>query len=290
MPLPIYKMIESLYKLNTVDLLFIRGFHSSFNEDSFFQRTKKIEDLGFIFKISRESNYFYNLCQQDKYKKLWDVVYSTMGIYLTSSEKEGISEISFYVHDNPNLDSFSLLKGAYLFYLSDLLRKTIDTDYTVTEIKLLKEAIPLKSIHATQRYNEYLFYKMEHNQLEEYEDGPALFKEAIANCKQQLELHGSYAYMMLAEAYFQYAKWAVSERDSSLASKSIAAAIQSCSLAAKHLEKSTYSIHNASLGRGLAFSNSFKIESPEEAKKFLIEWQEGQPLESVNHSDTRSLG
>lgn len=280
------KMIESLYKLNAVDFLFIRELRGTFNEKKFFERGKNVEDLGFIFKISKESNYFYNLCQQDQYKRLWDVVYSTIGLYLSAEDRK----ISFYVHDNPNLDSFSLLKGAYLFLLSDLWRKDLKSqnaakvDYTVTEIKLLKEAIPLHSIHATQRYNEFLFHKIEDNDLEEEEDIPTLFKEAIANCKKQLALHGSYAYMMLAETYFQYAKWAASERDSSLVSKSIEAAIQSCSLAAKHLEKSTYSIHNASLGRGLAFSNSFKKESPEEAKAFLTEWRDNQCLAHGNRA------
>lgn len=275
----IYKMIDSLSKLNAIDLIFIRELQHNFNEENFFANGKRVEDLAFLFRMSQVSNYFYNLCQQDKYKKLWDEVYSTLGLYLSFSEK---TKISFYVHDNPGLDSFSLLKGAYLFYVSDLLRREIKTDYTITEIKLLKEAIPLKSIHATQRYNEFLFYKIKHNELEEDENIPALFKEAIAHCKQQLELHGSYAYMMLAETYFHYAQWAVSEGDNSLAGKSIEAAIQSCSLAAKHLEKSIYSIYNASLGRGLAFSNSFRIESPEEAQNFLAQWQDSQSLELVH--------
>ena len=267
---PIYMMIDSLYKLNSVDYLFIRSLRTSFNEEQFFGRGINVEHLGFIFKISKESNYFYNLCIVDKYKKLWDTVYSTIGLYLTSSEK---TPISFYVHDDPNLNSFSLLKGAYLFYLSDLLRKEIKADYTPTEIKLLKEAIPLKSIHATQRYNEFLFHKIEDDTLEQDEDQVTLFKEAIANCKLQLKLHGSYAYMMLTECYFHYAKWAVSVRDNRLATRSIDAAIKSCSLAAKHLEKSEYSIYNASLGRGLAFSNSFKIGSPEAAHDFIKQWQ-----------------
>ncbi|RUR05321.1 hypothetical protein ELY15_14445 [Legionella sp. km772] len=229
--------------------------------------------MGFIIKVSKESNYFKGLCEQDKYKKLWDIVYSQIGLHLTADAK---TPISFYVHDNPNLDSFSLAKGAYLFYVSDLLRKELKQDYSATEIKLLKEAIPLKSIHATQRYNEIIFHKIAHDQLEDDEDKATLFKEAIANCKQQLELHGSYAYMMLAEAYFHYATWAYSQDQTPLAQKSIAAAISACTLAEKHLEKSSYSIHNASLGRGLAVSNSFNLESPLKAKTFLEDWLANQ--------------
>lgn len=271
----IYKMIDKLSTLNAIDLLFIRALRTSFNEEQFFGRVN-VEDLGFITKISKESNYFNNLCHQDKYKKLWDIVYSKIGLYLTVSDT---TPISFYVHDDPNLDSFSLAQGAYLFYISDLLRKELKKDYTLTELKLLKEAIPLKSIHAAQRYNEFLFNKIEHNELEEDENPRTLFKEAIDNCKQQLELHGSYAYMMLAETYFHYAKWAISEGDSKAATKAIDAAIKSCSLAEKHLENSSYSIHNASLGRGLTASNSFNVESPEEAKKLLTQWMESQSSE-----------
>jgi hypothetical protein len=272
MPMPIFKMVDALTKLNAVDLLFIRGLRTNFNEDQFFARIG-VSDLGFIIRVSRESNYFKDLCEQDKYKKLWDIVYSQIGLHLTSSAE---TPLSFFVHDNPNLDSFSLVKGAYLFYISDLLRKELKQDYSTTEIRLLKEALPLRSIHATQRYNEIIFHKIANDKLEDDEDKASLFKEAIANCKQQLELHGSYAYMMLAEAYFQYANWAYSQDQTNLAKKSIEAAITSCTLAEKHLEKSAYSIYNASFGRGLALSNSFNIESPQEAKTFLQNWIENQ--------------
>ncbi|KTC87196.1 DUF5630 domain-containing protein [Legionella brunensis] len=264
--------LRDLTQLNAVDFLFIRNLrtHNAFNEEEFFKQVK-VDDLSFIIRISKESNYFNTLCKQSKYKKLWDVIYSQIGLYLTAKET---TPISFFVHDDPNLDSFSLAKGAYLFYLYDLLRQEPGADYTPTKIKLLKEAVNLKSIHATQHYNQFLFYKIEHNDLEPDEDKRTLFKEAIANCKQELELYGSYAYMMLVETYFHYAKWAASEGNSDLVIKAIEAAQQNCSLAKKHLEKSTQSIHNASLGRGLAFSNSFNVESPDEAKVLLQQWLE----------------
>ena len=107
-------------------------------------------------------------------------------------------------------------------------------------------------------------------------DKASLLKEAITHCKDLLELHGSYAYMMLAEAYFHYAQWGALEGDHQLAEKAITTAIKSCSLAAQHLDKSTQSIYNASLGRGLAQSNSFKIEKPEEAQALLTEWLANQ--------------
>jgi hypothetical protein len=141
--------------------MFIRALRTTFNEECFF-KSVSVDNLGFIIKISKENKYFNSLCQQDKYKKLWDIVYSIVGLHLTASDE---TPVSFYVHDNPNLDSFSLAKGAYLFYISDLLRNETRTDYTRTEINLLTEAMVLKSIHATQRYNQFLFHKIEHNQL-----------------------------------------------------------------------------------------------------------------------------
>jgi hypothetical protein len=88
---------------------------------------------------------------------------------------------------------------------------------------------------------------------------------------------------MLADIYFHYAQWAISEEDRGLANKAIEAAIKNCSLAKKHLEKSTYSIFNASLGRGLASSNSFNIESPEEVQDILIKWLQRQNSETTLH-------
>ncbi len=211
------------------------------------------------------------LCKQDKYDVLWKQLYSMLGIYISAGQ-----EVKIAFHDTSNVCTFDLLKGAYLFYSSQTIRKLAEEDFSVGEIFLLRSAIAYNSTHATQRYNSYLYSKIERGRLAGDESTKSLLMEAINNCKKMLELSGSYAYMMLAEAYFHFAQWAIEENEVDLARSAAKSAITACEAAKTHLARSEYSIQNASLGQGLARSNSFGIQSPDEAKILVQNWMDEQ--------------
>ncbi|WP_040534243.1 DUF5630 domain-containing protein, partial [Legionella drancourtii] len=56
--------------------------------------------------------------------------------------------------------------------------------------------------------------------------------------------------------------------------RAIQSALKACDYAKKFLETSKFSIHNASFGEGLGFSNSLNIADPDEAKILLARWNE----------------
>lgn len=246
----------------------------TFNESKFFATTKSLTDIGFIIKMAHASADFANMCKKSLYKELWSDLYSQLGFALSSGEE---NPLTFYTHHN--VDSFDLLRGTYFYYLSQQVRTTFSDKFSSSEVHFLKEAMRFNSIHAVQRYNEFLYHKVVNEQLGENENVKGLLKEAIKNInsKPLLELHGSYAYMLLAEAYYRYAIFAKNQKETSTFSKAIEAAMDSCDKASKYLEKSKYSIQNASLGKGLAFSNSFGADSPDNAKKNAGRFIETKP-------------
>ena len=269
-----YTTLKNIYRLTTADHLLLSDVkNKTFNEVQFFNHLNKCCDLDFIMRIANTSEYFEKLFKRREYNSLWDLQYSLFGFQVSFSEKK---QTNFLVHKN--VQSFDLLKGAYLFHKSQLARNEVNQDFLYSEIVLLQEAIKFKSVHAIQRYNSYLYQQIERLSSKKTQDfdsineeQESLLKEAILNCKKLLELYGSYAYMMLAEAYFYYAQWA-KEKSNESVSNAIDAAIIACNFAEKYLEKSQYSIHNASLGRGLETSNSFKINTPSDARQKIMDW------------------
>ncbi|STY31291.1 Uncharacterised protein [Legionella wadsworthii] len=258
--------LSEFLRLNFLEEITLKDVKSqTFNESKFFSTTKSLTDIGFIIKMAHASPDFVNMCKKDKYAELWSNLYSQLGFALSSEE----NPLTFYTHDN--VDSFDLLRGTYFYYLSQQVRTAFSDKFSSSEVHFLKEAMRFNSIHAVQRYNEFLYHKVANEQLGENENAKSLLKEAIQNTnfKPLLELHGSYAYMLLAEAYYRYALFAKNQRDTYTFTKAIEAAISSCNKASKYLEQSKYSIQNASLGKGLAFSNSFGVDSPDDAKNML---------------------
>ncbi|CZR15463.1 Uncharacterised protein [Legionella pneumophila] len=126
------------------------------------------------------------------------------------------------------------------------------------------------SIHASQRYIQFLYQKLD--KVASADEAEQILTEAIKLCKANLNQYGSYAYMMLAEAFFRYAMWAQQSGNINRAKSAITSSINSCTKANQHLRASASSIHNASLGEGLKASNTLAMESPEEAIAFLNAW------------------
>ncbi|WP_238584333.1 DUF5630 domain-containing protein [Legionella gratiana] len=252
----------------------------TFNEAKFFSSAKSVADIGYITKMAHASSDFAMMCKKEIYQPLWSNLYSQLGLAVSAFAEK---QVAFYEHEN--IDSFDLLRGTYFFYLSQQVRAALPDEFSSSEIRFLKEAMRFNSVHAVQRYNTFLYSKVANGQFEDEEDAKTFLMEAIKNSKSLLELYGSYAYMLLADAYYQYALWAKDHEHISSFRRSLLSAIASCSSAEKHLEKSQYSIHNASIGRGLGFSNSLGINSPMEAKEVLEEFLET----SLKNANTQKL-
>ncbi|HHT0594548.1 TPA: DUF5630 domain-containing protein [Legionella anisa] len=268
-----YKVVSgNRYHLNAADELLLDQIkNNTFDEEAFFRRMRVSCNLNLIIKLANINPIFKSLCKKDIYDSLWEQQYCLYGLYLSASET---TQIVFSLHEN--VDMFDLLQGAYFFHKAQQVKKK-QNHFSSEEIFWLKKAITFNSVHAVQRYNQYLYSKIEQLQLDsEYCD--KLLKEAIENCKNLLELYGSYAYMILAEAYFHYANWAIREDNKKGTAASIDAAIRSCDLAQTYLDESQSSIHNASLGKGLEASNSFEISEPLQAKTLLENWLNDQQI------------
>ncbi|AUH74027.1 hypothetical protein CAB17_16680 [Legionella sainthelensi] len=268
--------LSDFLKLNFLEEMTLKKIkQGSFDESAFFSSAKSVADIGFITKMSYASSEFATMCKKDLYRQLWSDLYSQLGLSVSAFTEK---QITFYEHEN--IDSFDLLRGTYFFYLSQQVKAALPNKLSYSELRFLKEAMRFNSVHAVQRYNIVLFDKVTHGQFEEDESAKELLMEAIKNAKSLLELYGSYAYMLLAEAYYQYAQWAQEHESITTYRRALQAAIASCDNATKYLDKSQYSIHNASFGQGLGFSNSFGLDSPAKAKEVLEEMLK-QSLEKI---------
>lgn len=257
--------LNNLFHLNFLDKMTLNQIENhTFNELNFFSKKKSIDDIGFIIKLANASPTFTKICKKPIYNEIWNDLYSILGLFVPSHEAK---RVAFYTH--LNTDSFDLLRGLYFFYCSQNVRTAVSDEFSNSEIRFLKEAIRYKSVHAVQMYNTFIYNKITNGKLEEGEDAKTLLVDAIKNSKSLLQLHGSYAYMLLAEAFFRYAVWEKNNDEIPTAQRALKSAIIACDNAAKYLYTSRFSIYNASFGKGLGYSNSFGISSPEEAKIML---------------------
>lgn len=264
--------LSDFLRLNFLEEMTLKSIkEGTFDEPKFFSTKKSVADIGFITKMAHASPDFASMCKKDSYNKLWSTLYSELGLIVSLMEEK---QVAFY--ECSNIDNFEILRGTYLFYLSQQIRATLPDGFSSSELRLLKEAMRFNSVHAVQRYNIFLYNKVAHGQFEDGEDVKTLLMEAIknSNSKSLLKTYGSYAYMLLAEAFYQYALWAKDHESMSAFRRALQSAIASCDNATKYIEKSQYLIHNASFGKGLGFSNSLGIDSPVEAKKILEEFLE----------------
>lgn len=276
-PVNHFTTLASIFKLNIADYIFLENIkNKSFDEASFFKRMNRSCNLGFIFKIVNANQYFETLCQKEQYDSLWETQYCLFGLQLTSTEEK---QTNLLPHKNEK--SFNLLRGAFFFHQSQLVREQTKEPFSLQELRFLKQGIHFNSVHAIQCYNQYVYNKVAAPNLN-WNQQDDLLRDAILNCKKLQDLYGSYAYMMLAEAYFHYAQWALREGNAANAKAAIDAALTACDFAEIELERSKYSIHNASLGKGLAASNSFNIEIPSKAKELLENWLKEQSMPSID--------
>ncbi|HHN5545873.1 TPA: lpg1685 family Dot/Icm T4SS effector [Legionella pneumophila] len=252
---------------NLGDWMFISSLGSQdFDERKFFSQIS-LQSLSFIIRIAKFSAYFAALCEKSEYDELWKKLYSTFGLVLTRDKPV---PKSFFTHDGGEINHFNLLRGAYYFHLSQKALAAKEKSFSDSELYWLNQAMKFGSIHASQRYIQFLYQILD--KVASADEAEQILTEAIKLCKANLNQYGSYAYMMLAEAFFRYAMWAQQSGNINRAKSAITSSINSCTKANQHLRASASSIHNASLGEGLKASNTLAMESPEEAIAFLNAW------------------
>ncbi|AMP89664.1 DUF5630 domain-containing protein [Legionella pneumophila] len=252
---------------NLGDWMFISSLGSQdFDESKFFSQIS-LESLSFIIRIAKFSAYFVTLCEKSEYDALWKKLYSIFGLVLT---KDKLVPKPFFTHDGGEVNHFNLLRGAYYFHLSQKALAAKEKSFSDLELYWLNQAMKFGSIHASQRYIQFLYQKLD--KVVSADEAEQILEEVIKLCKANLNQYGSYAYMMLAEAFFRYAIWAQQAGNLSRAKSAMTSSINSCMKANQHLDASAFSIHNASFGEGLKASNSLAMESPKEAIVFLKAW------------------
>ncbi|WP_454780410.1 DUF5630 domain-containing protein [Legionella sp. WA2022007384] len=248
-------------KLTAQDRIFIYLFNQSNREKQLgLIKNQKIETIARIASHIPSIEVF---CKDPELDEYWGKIWSAYGIAL--AEQNNLPLMMFF--SQPQLNQFDLVRGAYFFHLSQELRKNIKNNFGFSELESLKFAIRYGSVHAIQRYNEYIYLKLQQASTEE---SYALYQELIANSKLMLPHYGSYGYMVLAEAISHYCFWLLNNSKTEEAKSEYAHVIEALDYAELILKKSEYSIQNASIGRGLKCSNSMGFELPPQAKDFFI--------------------
>lgn len=256
-----FKTFNMSLKLTIQDRIFIYIFNQA-------NHTKKIELIKNqkIETIARIAYHFTSIevfCNHSELKEHWGKIWCAYGVALAQQKK--LPLMMFF--SQPQLNQFDLVRGAYFFHLSQEIRKNMKNDFGFSEIESIKIAIRHGSVHAIQRYNEYIYYKLQQAITEESD---SLYQELITNSKLMLPHYGSYGYMVLADAISCYCLWLLNNFKIEEAQAEYKHVLKSLDYAELILNESKYSIQNASIGVGLKCSNSMGFEVPSQAKDFFI--------------------
>ena len=270
--------LNDLLKLNIADRLFLaKIMDKTFDENEFFNNLSANINIDFIIKIAEVNDEFAALCKRDKLSFLWDESYATLLSLATPADRNKPTQ--FFKQNNAC--SFELLRGAYFFLKSHQQKIKAKTDFSYEELIFLKKAVQYNSIHAIQRFNQYIYLQSENETSDSEKEIKNLLKECIVNCKKLTPVYGSYAYMMLAEAFAHYSRWAEKKSELKDSKAAMNASLVAVENSDKYLEQSKYAIHNASFGGDLKYSNSFQITSLKEARLFYEKCTD--PLSTTHH-------
>ncbi|MCW8400600.1 DUF5630 domain-containing protein [Legionella sp. PATHC038] len=257
-----FKTFNTALKLTAQDRLFIHIFNQeNDNRKLALIKNQKIET---ITRIAHHDPVFEAFCNREELKDYWEKIWSSSGVVL--SQQKNVPLILFFSH--PQLNPFNLVRGTYFYYLSQEVRKEMKVDFGFSEMEAIKMAIRYGSIHATQRYNEYIYSKLQ--QHANNKESEKLYQKLISNSKLMLPYYGSYGYMVLAEAMAHYCFWLLQNLEVEKAREIYIHVLESLDYAQLILKDSQYSIQNASMGLGLKYSNSLGFESPSQAKDFFM--------------------
>ncbi|CEG61324.1 DUF5630 domain-containing protein [Legionella micdadei] len=237
-----------------------------FNNRNYKEKLELIQNtpLEIVATLADHSFEFAIHCNCEELDEHWSRLWCAHGIILT--RQKNLPEMLF--HSHPKLNQFDLARGVHFFHLSQEMRKNRKFNFSHSEIKFLQIAIEYGSIHAMQRYNEYLYSQL--TKAANAQEAEALYAELIDNSTNLQEQSGSYGFMVLAEAFGRYCMWLMDNSEYERAEQAYRSVLQSLDCAQAILGESTYSIKNASLGIGLKCSNSMGIDSPNKAKEYFM--------------------
>lgn len=262
--------LHDFLRLNVADYLFL----SQFNAMNPSEKIAKIRALlsenqfDFIVKLACASKEFREICLNPGFSDDWLGLWSTFGIILTGKTKGALLRQSC-----PHV--FDLFLGIYFYNEAVSHAEAIKKIDSQAELNYLQEAIKYGSIHALQRYSRYLYNLIETNQLE-VKEAEGFLTDIIESIKDLLPYYTSYAYLMLAEAYVRYSFLNPEQHI-----KAERSAIIACTHAKKLYQENDPAIFNASLGVGLAASNTMHFATPDEAMNGIKNlFDNGAPLTS----------
>lgn len=270
------KTLITQLQLSDKDNLLIYIFNQA-DENKKFELIKN-QNVETIVRIAYHIENIEIFCGRVELKEHWEKIWCAYGVAL--SHQKNLPLILFF--SQPQLNQFDLVRGAFFFHFSQEARKNMKKDFGFSEVESLKIAIQYRSVHAIQRYNEYLYHKIKKANPEE---SHLLFQELVSNSKRMLPQYGSYGYMVLAEAHGQNCIRLLNNHEIEKAEQEYKLVLEALDNATLILNESQYSIQNASLGFGLKYSNSWGFESPLQAKEFFIKYYE-QTLDSMSFSDS----
>ncbi|WP_131795996.1 DUF5630 domain-containing protein [Fluoribacter gormanii] len=271
-----FKTLNASLKLTTQDRIFIYIFNQA-NHQKKLELIKK-QKIETIARIAYHDPSIEIFCKHPDLEEYWGKIWCAYGVALTL--QKNLPLMMFF--SQPQLNQFDLVRGAYFFHLSQEIRKNLKNDFGFSEIESIRIAIRHGSVHAIQRYNEYIYYKLQQASTEE---SYSLYQELIANSKLMLPHYGSYGYMVLADALSHYCLWLLNNFKFEEAQAEYKHVLESLDYAELILNESKYSIQNASIGTGLKCSNSMGFETPSQAKEFFIAYYK-QSIEATQDSDS----
>ena len=265
-----------------VDKLYIDTFNAE-DDDKKIQIIQKT-NFNMVVRLSCNDSVFQLYCNHPELKTYWSKKWCAYGVVL--SVQEQLKPVLF--HAQSNLNNCDLVRGAYFFHLAKAVKNKMKADFMCSEMAFIKQAVKYGSVHAIQRYNEYLYYKL---QSASDEDKDGLYNELIVNSQLMLPAYGSYGHMVVAEAFGSYALWLLEANQMDRAKDYYASTLTSIDCATAILEDSRFSILNASLGRGLKCSNSLAIDNPHEARGLFKEKFEElfSVVQEMHHFGPRSI-
>lgn len=252
---------ESLVKSlepNSIDEIIIYQINrQTFDHQKFFGSLEyNFKDLSLIVRLADACRKFEEICRLDEYNGLWETL--SAKVMLELDDSKGVFNRNYSIQD---MAQFDLFRGLYYYCLSAKVHNECKED-SLSERKLLDKARNFNSIHATQRY-----YEICYNEIADDSNPERIFRKMILDCRQMCKWYGSYAYMMMAEVYVQYANFMSHQdnRNDNEIEKILSSALKCCEYASLYLEASEASIRFASLNTGLGKSNSMGIDSPNAA-------------------------
>ncbi|ASQ46473.1 DUF5630 domain-containing protein [Legionella clemsonensis] len=214
-----------------------------------------------IVKFACTTPEFHKVCLSPIFDQDWIKLWSTYGIIISKDPAK-----AFY--DQRCSNKFGLFLGVYFYYRAVRIKEHLAESNSKSEQNYLLKAMHYDSVHACQQFAHYLFEKCQNDTPSKaIEDA---FKKQLFPCiKKLIPNYGSYAYLMLAEAYLQYGIILQKQDQKLLANKAFHAAQEAAIQAKNSYVETDTAIFNASFGRGMAASNSLHLDNFENISTYI---------------------